>query len=94
MRASRRIRILLAVAIAPMPQALKRWAMLGLLGARMDRSATIGLSIVDCDALEMGPGSRIGHFTVLGACAAPIWDPARRWATSTGSRLHRCSDPR
>ena len=59
------MRILLTVALAPMPQGLKRRAMERLLGARMDRSATIGLSIVDCDDLDMGPGSRIGHFTVL-----------------------------
>ncbi len=36
-----------------------------LLGAHIDRSARIGLSIVDSDVLEMGPGSRIGHLTVL-----------------------------
>jgi acetyltransferase-like isoleucine patch superfamily enzyme len=64
-RASRRMRILLTAALAPMPQVLKRRAMERLLGARINRSATIGLSIVDCDDLDMGPGSRIGHFTVL-----------------------------
>jgi acetyltransferase-like isoleucine patch superfamily enzyme len=62
---SRPMRILLTVAIAPLPQGLKRLAMVRLLGARIDRSARIGLSIVDSDVLDMGPGSRIGHFTVL-----------------------------
>lgn len=65
MTLSRRMRILLSVAIAPMPQGFKRLVMVRLLGARIDRSATIGLSIVDSDVLDMGPGSRIGHFTVL-----------------------------
>ena len=65
MKLSRPMRILLTVAIAPMPQGLKRLVMVRLLGARIHRSATIGLSIVDSDALDMGPGSRIGHFTVF-----------------------------
>ena len=62
---SQPMRMLIAVAIAPMPQRLKRFAMGRLLGAHIDRSARIGLSIVDSDVLEMGPGSRIGHLTML-----------------------------
>ena len=60
-----RARLLIAVALAPMPWGLKRCALPWLLGAKIDRSARIGMSIVDSDGLEMGPGSRIGHFTVL-----------------------------
>lgn len=60
-----RARLLLTVALAPMPWAFKRLALGRLTGARIDRSARIGLSIVDSDVLEMGPGSRIGHFTVF-----------------------------
>jgi len=58
-------RLLLLVALAPMPWGLKRRALPRLLGAKIDRSARIGVSIVDSDGLEMGPGSRIGHLTVL-----------------------------
>jgi acetyltransferase-like isoleucine patch superfamily enzyme len=58
-------RLLLTIALAPMPPGLKRLAMGRFLGARIDKSARIGLSIVDSDVLEMGPGSRIGHLTVL-----------------------------
>ena len=58
-------RMLLAIALAPMPSGLKRVAFVRLFGAHIDRSARIGLSIVDSHALEMGPGSRIGHFTVF-----------------------------
>jgi acetyltransferase-like isoleucine patch superfamily enzyme len=65
MKPGRRLRLLITVALAPMPQRLKRSAMRALLGARIDRSARIGMSIVDSDALEMGPGSRIGHLTVI-----------------------------
>jgi acetyltransferase-like isoleucine patch superfamily enzyme len=65
MRLPRRTRVLICVVLAPVPQLLKRFVMGRLLGARIDRTARIGLSIVDCDLLEMGPGSRIGHFTVL-----------------------------
>jgi acetyltransferase-like isoleucine patch superfamily enzyme len=60
-----RARMLLAIALAPMPPAFKRLALARLLGAHIDKSARIGLSIVDSEALEMGPGSRIGHFTVF-----------------------------
>jgi acetyltransferase-like isoleucine patch superfamily enzyme len=65
MKPTRRMRLLIAVALAPMPQRLKRFAMGKLLGAHIDKSARIGLSIVDSDVLEMGPGSRIGHLTVV-----------------------------
>ena len=60
-----RVRLLLAFALIPMPSALKRIALGLLIGAHIDSSARIGLSMVDSDALDMGPGSRIGHFTVF-----------------------------
>jgi acetyltransferase-like isoleucine patch superfamily enzyme len=65
MKLSRRMRVLMTVLLAPMPQRPKRFAMGKLLGASIDRTAKIGFSIVDSDRLDMGPGSRIGHFTVL-----------------------------
>jgi acetyltransferase-like isoleucine patch superfamily enzyme len=58
-------RLLLTIAVAPMPPAFKRLALGWLIGAHIDRSARIGLSIVDSDAFEMGPESQIGHFTVF-----------------------------
>lgn len=57
--------MLLLMALTPMPQVVKRVALGWLIGAHIDRSATIGLSIIDSDALEMGPGSRVGHFSVF-----------------------------
>lgn len=60
-----KVRLLLAIAIAPLPQRAKRIALTRLLGAKVAQSATIGLSVVDADVLQMGPRSRIGHFTVL-----------------------------
>lgn len=65
MKPPRRMRILAALLLAPMPQPLKRFAMGRLLGAQIDKSARIGFSIVDSEVLEMGPGSRIGHLTVI-----------------------------
>jgi acetyltransferase-like isoleucine patch superfamily enzyme len=60
-----RARLIIAIVIVPLPSGLKRLALIHLLGAQIDVSARIGVSIVDSDALEMGPRSRIGHFTVL-----------------------------
>ena len=62
---SRRLRTLLALAILPLPFRVKRLVLVGLLGAVMDKSARIGLSLIDCEQLVMGEGSRIGHLNVL-----------------------------
>jgi acetyltransferase-like isoleucine patch superfamily enzyme len=59
------VRALIAMGVAPMPMAVKRLALRWLLGAQIDKSARIGLSIVDCDSLVMGQGSCIGHLTVI-----------------------------
>jgi acetyltransferase-like isoleucine patch superfamily enzyme len=40
---------------------LARW----LLGARVDDSATVGVSLIDARNVELGPGSSIGHFSVI-----------------------------
>lgn len=40
---------------------LARW----LLGAQVDDSATVGVSLIDARHVELGPSSSIGHFSVI-----------------------------
>src|ERR1700722_13655926 len=55
---------LLRTLLLVMPWPLRRAALRSLFGYQIDPSARIGLSWIYPQRLFMGPGSRIGHFTV------------------------------
>jgi len=59
------VRVVVAFWLLPMPQVVKRAIGRRLLGWVVHPSARIGLSLVDCDRLELGPGSAIGHLNVI-----------------------------
>ena len=59
------MRKLVAFTAMFLPGPLKRAALTRLLGFKLAPGASIGLSFVLPDHLEMGPGSRIGHFNVV-----------------------------
>ena len=58
------VRLVISVAALILPWQLRRLVLVYVLGYRIDRTARIGYSLVCPRELEMGPGSRIGHFTV------------------------------
>jgi acetyltransferase-like isoleucine patch superfamily enzyme len=63
LRALARTAAHLALALAP--QAVKVPVYRRLFGFRIAKDARIGVSLLDVDALELGPGARIGHGNVL-----------------------------
>ncbi len=65
MKLSRLLRLSAHAALAVLPSAIKRPVYNRLFGFRIAPTATIGLSILDVDHLEMGDGARIGHGNVL-----------------------------
>lgn len=48
-----------------LPSQLRRIALVRVLGWRMDEGATLGWSIVSAHSVQLGRGSRIGHFNVI-----------------------------
>lgn len=65
MRLPRLVRTAVHAALALAPRAVKLPVYRRLFGFRIDPSATIGVSVLDVDALELGPGARIGHGNLL-----------------------------
>lgn len=65
----RTLRTALAVLCVLLPGGLRRFVHTRLLGYRLHPTASIGRSIVDVDALEMGEGARIGHLCLLRGCS-------------------------
>ncbi len=59
------LRALIALLATVLPWPAKRFLFVHLLGARIDASARIGLSIVIARRLELGAGARIGHLNVI-----------------------------
>jgi len=59
------LRVLLGIAVALLPHRVKVLALRRLFGFAVDRSASIGFSLVMPRRLVMGPNSRIGHLTVI-----------------------------
>jgi acetyltransferase-like isoleucine patch superfamily enzyme len=58
------MRKLLQILLLPLPWPLRRGLMNRLFGYEIHSTARIGWAWIDPDALQMGPGSRIGHLTV------------------------------
>lgn len=50
---------------APLPWPLKGRLLRLCLGYKLDPSARIGLSLIDCKDVELGPDARVGHFCVI-----------------------------
>lgn len=48
-----------------LPWPLRRWLLRVLCGYSFGEGARIGHSLIGCPSLNMGPGSRIGHFNVV-----------------------------
>lgn len=59
------MRTILALLLTGLPWPLKRRLMIWLLGYDLQPGCRIGLSLVLARNLRMGPGSRIGHFSVI-----------------------------
>lgn len=57
-------KILCVVSIL-MPWKIRRWVLVRVFGYQIDKSASIGLSLIMVNNLQMGPNSRIGHLNVL-----------------------------
>jgi acetyltransferase-like isoleucine patch superfamily enzyme len=59
------LRLAAHVALAAAPRALKVPIYRRVFGFAIDDSAQIGVSVLDVDRLELGPGSKIGHGNLL-----------------------------
>ena len=60
-----RSRLIIAVLSMVFPWSIRRWLLQRFLGYRIHQRASIGLSLVLCDALVMEEGSRIGHLNLI-----------------------------
>jgi acetyltransferase-like isoleucine patch superfamily enzyme len=48
-----------------LPWAIRRWLLRVLCGYSFGENARIGLSLLGCTSLQMGPSARIGHFNIV-----------------------------
>jgi acetyltransferase-like isoleucine patch superfamily enzyme len=62
---NRKLRFLLQLASVPLPSRLKRQFYRRAFGWKISDTARIGLSLIDARKVEMGPSSRVGHFSVI-----------------------------
>jgi acetyltransferase-like isoleucine patch superfamily enzyme len=65
----------MAIALIPVPWWVRRRLMQLIWGYSISPSARIGWSIIQCKYLEMGEGSIIGHFNVIGPIDRVILRP-------------------
>jgi acetyltransferase-like isoleucine patch superfamily enzyme len=61
----RKLRLATLVLIALMPSWLKRPVLRWLLGFKIGKGVTIGITILDCDSMVIGDGVKIGHFNAF-----------------------------
>lgn len=72
------------------PRPIRGWLLRRFMGWEVDRSARFGLCVVSANSLTMGPGSRIGHFTVVRELRALHLGPSAtigQWNWITASTL-------
>lgn len=60
-----RLRTLFYILTMPLPWPIRRRLLNGLLNWKVDRTASIGWSLVGARFVEMGPNSKISHFSVI-----------------------------
>lgn len=56
---------LLQVFLVVLPWPLRRWVFTTVYGARIDRSAYVGFSVILSENIELGEGARVGHFNLI-----------------------------
>ncbi|HTU64394.1 MAG TPA: hypothetical protein VMF52_00470 [Steroidobacteraceae bacterium] len=60
-----------------LPSALRRVLLNTLCGYAIERGASVGCSLLGVPALKLGPGARIGHFTVIKGIPVELGEHAR-----------------
>ncbi|HCE00006.1 MAG TPA: hypothetical protein DER07_03070 [Armatimonadetes bacterium] len=63
MKGNRHFRRFVWFATLLLPWPIRRWLLCSLLGAEIDRTARVGLSILLAKRLVLGPHARVGHLT-------------------------------
>ncbi|MFN3683211.1 MAG: acyltransferase [Fimbriimonadaceae bacterium] len=69
MKSNRHVRRLVWMLTLVLPWPMRRWVLCTVLGARIDRTARIGFSILLAKRVVLGPHARVGHLTF---CAAGV----------------------